>query len=181
MNNLREIERNCKALMTVHGVGSLGFAFDGTKTRIGACHFTHVNGVQLPVKITISRHFASILQMDEIRDTMLHEIAHALTPGDGHGRRWQAKCRELGMTHVAAKKRTSAAPETPWKGYCATCGTCQGKQHRAPLRVYLCAAPACKRLRYTERILNWKKDGKFVPAQDMPQRFYKEWLKIQAM
>lgn len=180
MNNLRDIERNCKALMTIHGVGSIGFEFDNHKKRIGACHYTRVNGVRLAMKITVSKHFAEILQMEEIRETMLHEIAHALTPGAGHGPRWVAKARELGIARPTPKKTTSASPETPWKGYCASCGTCQGKQHRAPLRVYLCAAPVCKRLRYTERILNWKKNDVFVAAQNMPDRFYREWLKIQS-
>lgn len=33
---------------------------------------------------------------EEIMQTLLHEIAHALTPGHKHDRVWAAKCRELG-------------------------------------------------------------------------------------
>lgn len=33
---------------------------------------------------------------DEIMETLLHEIAHALTPGHGHDRVWKAKCIEIG-------------------------------------------------------------------------------------
>ena len=30
------------------------------------------------------------------RNTVIHELAHILTPGDGHGRRWKAMMRRLG-------------------------------------------------------------------------------------
>lgn len=33
---------------------------------------------------------------DEIMETLLHEIAHALTPGHGHDRVWKLKCIEIG-------------------------------------------------------------------------------------
>lgn len=180
MNNLAEVERQCKMLMTVHGVGSIGFELDGAKKRIGACHYTTVNGVTLPVKITISKHFASILQMEEIRETMLHEIAHALTPGAGHGARWAAKCRELGMTHVAPKKATSARPEYSWEGFCPSCDNRAAGYHRAPLKAgWMCGAATCRTKKPLDRLLVWKKNGRLVPAQDMPDRYYRDWLRIQ--
>jgi len=37
---------------------------------------------------------------DEIMDTVTHEVAHVLTPGDGHGPRWLAKMIELGCSHA---------------------------------------------------------------------------------
>ena len=33
---------------------------------------------------------------EEIMQTLLHEIAHALTKGHGHDRVWKAKCIEIG-------------------------------------------------------------------------------------
>jgi hypothetical protein len=35
---------------------------------------------------------------EQICDTILHEIAHALTPGAGHGNAWVKKAKELGCT-----------------------------------------------------------------------------------
>jgi hypothetical protein len=32
------------------------------------------------------------------RQTLLHEIAHALTPADGHGEEWRRKAEEIGCT-----------------------------------------------------------------------------------
>ena len=31
-----------------------------------------------------------------MRDTILHEVAHALTPGDNHGPLWRRVCRQIG-------------------------------------------------------------------------------------
>src|SRR5690348_10686263 len=107
---LQEIERHAKALMTLHGVGSLQFAFDNGKRRLGATHIRIMNKgardeLRIPYKITLSRHYAILLPADEIRDVILHEIAHALTPTNGHDAVWQAAARKVG-----AKPERCAAP-----------------------------------------------------------------------
>ena len=50
---------------------------------------------------------------DEVRDTILHEIAHALVgPGHGHDAVWKAKCVEVGAKPEAA----AATPTCPRAG-----------------------------------------------------------------
>lgn len=39
-----------------------------------------------------------------VLDTILHEIAHALSPGDGHGKVWHATCVRIGAVPKAAWK-----------------------------------------------------------------------------
>jgi predicted SprT family Zn-dependent metalloprotease len=176
MNDLREVERHARALMTAHGVGSLTFEFDRGKRRIGATHFIRVGTTVLPRRITLSKHFAELLTMEEIRDTMLHEIAHALAGhAAGHGVRWQKEARKLGITPSRCKA-ASSAPERAWEGVCQNCGEVRSKFHRAPLRVYMCAGSECKGDTNRQRALVWRKNGTFVPVQDMPQRFQDEWL-----
>lgn len=78
-------------LMRRHGLAEWGFGFDRAKRRFGACRWRER-------RITLSRTLAFLNPEAQVRDTLLHEIAHALTPGEGHGPRWRAKCVELGAT-----------------------------------------------------------------------------------
>ena len=47
--------------------------------------------------IKLSPHLTDLNDEPEVIDTILHEIAHALTPADaGHGKAWKAKCIQIG-------------------------------------------------------------------------------------
>ena len=78
-----------RSLMNEHGLNDWRLMFDHAKRRFGACHY----GKKM---ITLSRVLTHLNDESQVRDTVLHEIAHALTPGDGHGNRWKRKCAEIG-------------------------------------------------------------------------------------
>jgi predicted SprT family Zn-dependent metalloprotease len=81
-------------LMATHGLDSLGwtFAFDNATRRMGLCQFT-------PRRISMSRHYASHADEKSVRNTILHEIAHAKAgPAAKHGPRWRAVAVSLGAT-----------------------------------------------------------------------------------
>ena len=83
-----------------------------------------------------------------IFDTIVHEIAHALTKGDGHGYFWRKKCIELGgdgqrvggsdkfengnLGKIEFRKTTSK--------YTLTCPVCDEKSYvnRIPKRACSC-------------------------------------------
>lgn len=46
--------------------------------------------------IVISKYFINTRSYDRLLNTVLHEIAHALTPRHHHDLVWKAKARELG-------------------------------------------------------------------------------------
>ena len=92
--NLFEAQHLARTLMREHGLSTdWSFRFDRARRRFGSCRVREK-------LITLSRALTFMNSQAEVRDTILHEIAHALTPGDGHGRPWKAKCRELGAKPV---------------------------------------------------------------------------------
>lgn len=112
-------------LLKKHQLHEWCFKFDHAKRRFGCCNYS--NSV-----ISLSRHLTRLNDEDEVRDTLLHEIAHALTPGDGHGRKWKAKCLEIG----AKPERCYQAEEVeqtlaPYYLYCKHCGIEQPRFRRS--------------------------------------------------
>ena len=81
-----------RRLMDEHGLTGWTLAFGEARKRLGACHFRHH-------VIWISRTHALDGSEEQIRDTVLHEIAHAIAgPEAGHGPLWKAIARRIGAT-----------------------------------------------------------------------------------
>ena len=81
-----------RRLMDEHGLTGWTLAFGEARTRLGACHFRHH-------VIRISRTHALEGSEEQIRNTVLHEIAHAIAGhGAGHGPLWKATARRIGAT-----------------------------------------------------------------------------------
>jgi hypothetical protein len=165
--NLSEIERDARALMTLHGVGSLTFEFDNARRRLGVCKSRIINKgtsqeVWIPHTISISKHYAVLLRPDEIHDLMLHEIAHALAPGDGHGPKWKMKARALGIKGDRCVA-PSASPESPITSKCPECDA-TGKHHRLPRALYVCKV-------HRNKAFIYYRDGKRVPFSSMPDLY----------
>src|SRR5687767_14955649 len=103
--NLYEAAHLAKQLMRQHGLDALGwtFGFDHARRRFGRCDYTDK-------RITLSRALTFLNSVDEVRDTVLHEIAHALTPGAGHGARWRAMCARSEERRVGKECRSRWSP-----------------------------------------------------------------------
>lgn len=59
------------------------------KRAFGVCNYSKK-------QIELSAHLVPVMTDDAIKDTIIHEIAHALTRGHNHDNVWKAKCIELG-------------------------------------------------------------------------------------
>ena len=57
---------------------------------------------------------------DKVKKTLMHEIAHALKPGHGHGKKWKEKCRQRGGNSRLAV--TMVLQGMNWAMVCPTCG-----------------------------------------------------------
>ena len=79
-------------LMDAHGLLGWRIKLDHARRRAGQCDFTNKT-------ISLSRLYVRHADIDHIRDTILHEIAHALVgPSHGHNAVWRQKAREIGCT-----------------------------------------------------------------------------------
>lgn len=105
-------------LMSQHGLSDWHFRFDHARRRFGCCRYRQK-------LITLSRPLVLLNQENQVRDTILHEIAHALTPDDGHGVRWRAKCVEIGADPARCfddeAVRSPARPPARYRLGCKRC------------------------------------------------------------
>lgn len=94
--DLISAERMVHDLMIEHGLISWSFEFKNSTRRLGVCW----HGRSL---ITLAIPYVLLNNRKVIKDTILHEIAHALLPASfhGHGRAWQIKAIEIGAVPVA--------------------------------------------------------------------------------
>ena len=111
-----------RALLDAHGLHDWTFKFDSHKITFGRCWWHRK-------LVTISKPMALLNSDTDVVDTLLHEIAHALTPMDRcHGIAWQAKCVEIG----AKPERFYCAEkiEQPKGRWVATCPRCKREFRR---------------------------------------------------
>lgn len=89
------------------------FQFDNAHRRFGVCRYRSRI-------ISISRSLTELNDESKVRDTLLHEIAHAIVGmGTKHGRVWQLKAREIGCNGSRCyKEREVNLGEAPWIGSC---------------------------------------------------------------
>ena len=131
-DSFRDIEIYARLKMDELGLPDWKFGWDRARRRLGVCRL-------LEKSISLSVHFvrANLEAPHEIRDTILHEIAHALAwtrHGERtHGPRWKQICREIGAVPCAAAK-PDAIRVTTYKYLLRlkTTGEVVGKYHRRP-------------------------------------------------
>jgi predicted SprT family Zn-dependent metalloprotease len=91
-HELQAITQWAKAVLAHHQLGQWSFQFDHATKRAGCCHYTaHL--------ISLSTEFAKRAPDEEVRDTILHEIAHALVgKAHHHDAVWRAKALAIGCS-----------------------------------------------------------------------------------
>ena len=77
-------------MLTAFGLHDWTFRFNRRRRALGLCCF-HRSTIEM------SAHLVLLNGSTELRDTLLHEIVHALVgPGHGHDAVWKQKCVEVG-------------------------------------------------------------------------------------
>lgn len=108
------------------------FAFDNAVIRFGCTHYATKT-------ITLSRKLVELNDEQNVRDVILHEIAHVLAgAGAGHGYKWRSTALSIGCD--GRRKYDVRVVNRPAGNYYAPC-TCGNKHERVrmPRASYRCA------------------------------------------
>ena len=150
-----QVKEMAKELFAKHGLDKQGWRleFDTAKRRNGVCRYATKT-------IGISLHYMKLNTPELVRDTLLHEIAHALTPRDaGHGRQWKQMCAEIGAMPVAVKQGMNIQQvHGKWQATCPGCNKIRSR-HRQPQRGARYSCPDCSNRFNPEFELIFKKEG----------------------
>jgi predicted SprT family Zn-dependent metalloprotease len=149
--DLSEALTLARELMREHGLDGWTVGLDRAKARAAACHFRDR-------RITLSRHLTALQEQDEVRDSILHEIAHALVgPRHGHDEVWRATALAIGSSGTRCVEGGPAVNGNWW-------GTCraghQTTRHRRPERVMTCAK--CSSSFDVRHVITWTYRGEEV-------------------
>jgi len=150
-------------LMARWGLADWRFAFDGAVRRFGSCdHRTRT--------ISLSRHLVALNDREVVRDTILHEIAHALVERHhGHDAVWRAKALEVGAQPDRTYGDEVTSPPARWVGTCPGCGTTIGRMRRLTLSCGPCGRGRWDpRYAYEWRLAGWWGSGA-EPLRDTPR------------
>lgn len=155
-----------RGLMDEHGLQGWQLIFDRAKRRAGVCR---------PGQRTIglSRPLTELHDVAQVRDTVLHEIAHALAgPGVGHGPAWRAIAASIGAVPERCLPTEAGTIPGDWVGTCPAGHSID--RHRRPTRVSSCRQ--CSRGFDPEAIFTWTHHG--VPAV-MPPSYQRDLATTQ--
>lgn len=150
-----------RRLLREHGLEHWSITTDRAKTRAGVCRFAART-------ISLSSALTRLHDEVEVRDTILHEIAHALVgPSHGHDDVWRAKAMAIGCSGERTLSTSAPSLEGPWRGECP-----EGHaytRHRRPGRVMSCLR--CSPSFDAGALLTWTYQGRRV---DMGEAYREE-------
>lgn len=142
-----------EGLMRQHHLTRWVLVFDGARARAGVCRFARH-------EIGLSRVLTALHGPDLVRETVLHEIAHALVgPQHAHDAVWQATARAIGSDGRRRMSASAPRPVAPWVGTCPRGH--EVTRHRRPARPASC--PRCAHAFDLAHLLVWRLNGREVP------------------
>lgn len=128
--DLRDAYALAEDLLEHHGLTDWTVVYDGAKKRAGICRFG-------PKVLGLSAPLTALHSEPEVRDTILHEVAHALVgPEHGHDAVWRETAMAIGCSGERCVSPDSPGVEPPWLGVCP--GGHTSGRHRRPERVTTC-------------------------------------------
>lgn len=141
-----------ETLLEQHRLTGWRVVIDGAKTRAGVCRFSSR-------EIGLSGPLTALHSSAEVRDTILHEIAHALVgPHHQHDAVWRAQAASIGCSTRACLPPDAPRVAAPWVGTCPAGHRVQ--RHRRPERQSSCRQ--CSRHYDPAHQFQWQFRGRAV-------------------
>ena len=133
---------NCRRLLDKHGLGNWSARLDDATSRAGACD-------DKKKQISLSRLFLRQAPEQEILDTILHEIAHALAGcAHHHDAVWRRIARQIGCSGARCHNIAFGAPR--WIVRCPNGCFATTRNRRSSKAV-------CKKCRQPVGFVSWSK------------------------
>jgi len=140
--NKRKAEGLTNYLMYKHDLPyDWKFRWQNKKNALGTCSYRNK-------LIKLSEWYVELNDIEEVKDTILHEIAHALAYvrygklGLGHGLLWKRVCQEIGAIPKSCSKDNLNKPKDHYKyNHTCKCGIHYGMHRLRKHYKYRC--PKC--------------------------------------
>lgn len=120
-----------------HGLDGWRLVLDRSKVRDGQCRYAKR-------EIGLSAYFVTHNTLERVTQTLLHEVAHALTQGHDHDGVWLAKARSIGFTGGARySPADTVMPKPRWRITCP-CGNIDAERHRVSASIRSATCNKCR-------------------------------------
>ena len=150
---LAEAAAMARRLLDQHGLHEWRVVFDRAKRRAGICREDRR-------EIGLSAPLTRLHSEAEVRDTVLHEVAHALVGAQhGHDAVWRATARRIGCSGERCLSPDAPTIEGDWVGTCRAGH--RVTRHRRPERPAACRR--CSPRFDVAHLLTWTHRGRTVP------------------
>ena len=147
---IRDAFRLGTKLMMQHDLLQSGwmFEFDNAKRRFGCCNYRTKT-------ISLSRELVLLNNEERVKNTILHEIAHAIVGrGHGHNGAWKRVALEIGCDgNRCYSSENTTIVQGKYKATCPKCNHVHHK-HRKPKNRQSCGK--CSKVFDNERLLVYK-------------------------
>lgn len=158
---LSDVLALARSLMTEHGLEDWELGLDRARRRAGLTDHSRR-------RITLSRHLMALYPPAEVRDTILHEIAHARVGArHGHDAVWAAEARRIGASGRRLVSSEAPRIEGRWVGTCpAGHRVTRMRRPSAPV-----SCSRCARRFSLAHLIDWTYDGQPVAPREIGPRY----------
>lgn len=142
---LERVKDMAEKLLAEHGLGGWTVQWSRARQQAGRCD-------RKGRVILLSAPLMSVWTPAQARDTILHEIAHALTTG-AHNAEWKRKCAEIGAIPSASwGGRGERVLPGKWRGTCPA-GHVVFREYRPKGRI---SCSRCSRIFDPRFLIRWE-------------------------